>query len=66
MKNYDSTTKKAADICGASQGASEAAQRAEPVGREERSQYNQQVRPFVTAVEITYRMTQIFFINFMA
>lgn len=42
--NYDKTTKKAADICGTSQGASAAAKAKEPVSREERAAYSQQVR----------------------
>lgn len=40
------TTRKAAGICGASQSASEAAKRAEPVGREERSSFGRQVKLF--------------------
>lgn len=42
--NYDKTTKNAADISGASQGTSAAAKRKEPVTREERSAYSEQVR----------------------
>ncbi len=42
---YDKTTKDAADICGASQGTSRAAKGAEPVGREERARFSEQVRP---------------------
>ncbi|MES2646335.1 MAG: hypothetical protein V4717_05635 [Bacteroidota bacterium] len=39
----DSTTRKASGICGASQGLSKAAQRKEPIGREEREEYGEQV-----------------------
>ena len=42
---FDQTTKVAADICGASQRASDAAQTTEPVGRKERSEFSGQVRP---------------------
>ncbi len=42
---YNKTTKDAADICGASQGSSDAAKGAEPISREERAQYSEQVRP---------------------
>lgn len=42
---YGKTTKEAADICGASQGTSDAAKGAEPLNRQERAQYSGQVRP---------------------
>ena len=42
---YDTTTKEAADICGTSQVASAAAEGTEPVNRQERAQYSEQVRP---------------------
>ena len=42
---YNKTTKDAADICGASQGSSSAAKEPEPVSREERAQYSEEVRP---------------------
>ncbi|CAN5626769.1 hypothetical protein BH10BAC3_BH10BAC3_28940 [soil metagenome] len=45
-ENDDSTTKKAASICGASQVASEAAKGTEPIGREERARYFKQVTHF--------------------
>jgi hypothetical protein len=44
-ESVDSTTIDAANICGASQIASEAAKRAEPVNRKERAQYNSFVKP---------------------
>ena len=44
-KYYDKTTRDAADICGASQGASAAAKGAEPLNREERAQFNAVMRP---------------------
>jgi hypothetical protein len=46
---YDKTTKDAADICGASQGTSSAAKGTEPVNRQERAQYSEQVRPLEEA-----------------
>ncbi len=46
---YDQTTKAAADICGASQGASKAAKGPEPLNRKERSEYNGQVTPLEEA-----------------
>src|SRR3954469_22978508 len=45
----DATTREAAHICGASQAASEAAKKPEPVDRKERSEYNEQVKPFEEA-----------------
>jgi hypothetical protein len=41
---YDKTTKDASDICGRCQEASEAAKRPEPVNRQERAQFGEQVR----------------------
>ena len=46
---YDKTTKEAADICGAGQGTSSAAKGAEPVNRQERAQFSEQVRPLEEA-----------------
>lgn len=46
---FDHTTKKASDICGASQRASIAAKEAEPVNRQERSQFGEQTRPIEEA-----------------
>jgi hypothetical protein len=42
---FDKTTKDAADICGASQGSSSEAKGPEPVNRQERAQYSEEVRP---------------------
>jgi hypothetical protein len=44
-ESIDTTTKEAADICRASQAASEAAKGTEPVSRKERTRYNAAVRP---------------------
>lgn len=41
----DTATKDAANICGASQAASEASKRTEPINRKERARYNAAVRP---------------------
>lgn len=41
----DTPTKEAADICGRSQAASEAAKGTEPISRKERTRYNAAVRP---------------------
>lgn len=43
-ESFDKATKDAADICGASQVASEAAEGKEPVNRKERAQYSAAVR----------------------
>lgn len=43
-ENIDPTTKNAADICGASQAASEAAKGTEPFNRKERAGFNEVVR----------------------
>lgn len=45
----DETTKKASDICGASQRTSIAAKGAEPVNRQERSIFSEQTRPIEEA-----------------
>jgi hypothetical protein len=45
IDSIDSPTKQAANICGASQAASEAAKGTEPINRKERAQYNAAVRP---------------------
>ena len=45
FENYDQTTKQVADICGASQGASNTAKGTEPINRKERAEYSEQVRP---------------------
>ncbi len=44
-ESIDTTTKDAANICGASQAASEAAKGTEPISRKERAQYSATVRP---------------------
>jgi hypothetical protein len=44
VKNYDNTTKQAADICGRCQSSSDAAKEPEPISREERSKFNEKVR----------------------
>lgn len=46
---YDETTKKAADICGASQSSSDATKGTEPVNRKERAEYGEQVKPLEEA-----------------
>ena len=44
-ESADTPTREAANICGASQAASDAAKGTEPVNRKERAQYNAAVRP---------------------
>lgn len=44
-ESFDQPTKEAADICGASQAASDAAKGTEPVNRKERTKYNSLVKP---------------------
>jgi len=44
-ESIETTTKDAANICGASQATSAAAKRTEPVNRKERTSYNPAVRP---------------------
>jgi hypothetical protein len=43
-ENIDTATREAANICGASQRASEAAEGSEPISRKERTRYNEIVR----------------------
>lgn len=43
---YDRTTIAAADICGRCQKASKTAERTEPIGRQERARFNEQIRVF--------------------
>lgn len=49
FENYDKKTKEAADICGASQGTSDAAKGTEPLNRKERAEFSEQVRPLEEA-----------------
>ncbi|MBD0352857.1 MAG: hypothetical protein ICV65_17085, partial [Flavisolibacter sp.] len=44
-ESIDTPTKEAANICGASQAASDAAKGTEPVSRKERTRYNAAVKP---------------------
>ena len=46
---YDKATKDAADICGAGQGASKASKRSEPVSRQERAQYSEEVNAWTSS-----------------
>ena len=43
-ESIDTSTKEAANICGASQAASEAAKGTEPINRKERTRYNAAVK----------------------
>jgi hypothetical protein len=49
FENYDRTTKEAANICGASQGTSDAAKGTEPFNRKESSEFSEQVSPLEEA-----------------
>lgn len=44
-ENIDTPTKEAANICGRSQAASDAAKGTEPLNRKERSRYNAAIKP---------------------
>lgn len=51
---YDKTTKDAADICGRCQETSEAAKGSEPVSRQKRAEFGEQVRPLEQAALIRF------------
>lgn len=63
FENYDRTTKEAADICGASQGTSAAAEGTEPFNRKERAEFSEQVRPLEEATLKEWALQHNLFIS---